>query len=175
MGQKRIFVAVPISEALQDAIWNWHQAFEDLPVRWIEGKNLHITLVPPWYENDVPAVLSKLRTVRDAGPFVLDLARVAYGPDPRSPRLIWAEGRTPSGLTALKKSIELALSVRFEERPFRLHLTLARFRPERFSNFAVRTMNENVAWREPVRTFVLMESQLLPTGADYDILEEFPL
>lgn len=75
---------------------------------------------------------------------------------------------------------------------FHLHITLARFkRGAAFSNRdrpndipssnhdrpngIPTAMQETVDWRESVNSFALMESHLLADGADYEILETFPL
>lgn len=172
--KRRIFVALPISDALQEEIVRWEQRFQKLPVRWLLGKNLHITLVPPWYEENVEGVIQKLSSViMEDKHCSLDFSRVAYGATSREPRLIWAEGGAPSQLLTLKERIESALGVEPERRSFKLHLTLARFRPETFSSFPLKELNESVAWHQSCDSFVLMESHLSRAGADYEILKSF--
>lgn len=173
MKKRRLFVAVPISKRLQDEIVEWEQQWQKLPVRWLAGKNLHITLVPPWYEKDVENVkrqLTRASLVTRRSTCVMKFDRVTYGPDPRHPRLIWAQGQAPQALVQLKERIEAALQVKPERRAFRLHLTIARFRPETFSSFSTKTLNEKVIWRDTVLSFVLMESHLSRGGADYEVL-----
>lgn len=62
-----------------------------------------------------------------------------------------------------------------EMRPFRLHLTLARFKGETFFSFPIKKLDEAVQWQSPISSFLLMESHLMKTGADYDVLKEFLL
>lgn len=172
--KRRMFVALPIEKQLQDQILAWEHQFKRLPVRWLTGKNLHITLVPPWYTDDVDSVIKKLREAEHStGVFDIAFSRVAYGPTMREPRLIWAEGGTAPQLLALKEVIEKALDREPEKRLFKLHLTLARFRPETFTSFPVKTLDENVLWRQRCERFALMESHLSRTGADYEIIESF--
>lgn len=174
--KRRIFVALPIERQLQDEILAWEHQFKKLSVRWLTGKNLHITLVPPWYADDVEAVIKKLRKAKHlVGLFDIAFSRVAYGPTTREARLIWAEGETPHELPALKASIEKVLDAESEKRSFRLHLTLARFRPETFSSFSIKTLDEKVSWSQSCNRFVLMESHLSRTGADYEIIKSFDL
>lgn len=179
--KRRIFVAIKISEALEETIEEWKKEFAGRQafarsamngIRWLNGKNLHITLIPPWYEGDIKNQIVKIKTVQ-ARPFEISFARVAYGPDPRRPRLIWAEGETPRELLYLKASAEDTFGTQPERRPFLLHLTLARFRPEDFPQFSIQKLDEPVSWRDEVRSIVLMESRLSPSGADYDVLGEF--
>lgn len=172
---KRLFVALLISKTLQEEILRSEMAYVKLPVRWLTGKNLHVTLIPPWHaadDTETRELLAEMERVPE--PLALSFHRVTFGPDPHAPRLIWAEGNAPPELLALKTAIETALGVKPEYRPFRLHLTLARFREEDFSSFPVRELDERVAWRDTVRSFVLMESHLTRGGADYEILAEFP-
>jgi len=100
----RVFVAIPVSPALQNEIAKWCESLlhsqpsfakaTEGAMRWLSGKNLHVTLVPPWEEEParVPEVLTHLReavgVLRE--PLVLSFSRVRFGPDPRRPRLIWA-------------------------------------------------------------------------------------
>ncbi|HEY4519230.1 MAG TPA: 2'-5' RNA ligase family protein [Candidatus Paceibacterota bacterium] len=39
------------------------------PVRWVNGENLHITLMPPWHEKNVDAIISALEKLE--GKFAL--------------------------------------------------------------------------------------------------------
>jgi 2'-5' RNA ligase len=145
-------------------------------VRWVKPKNLHITLVPPWYEENIKQIKEVLGSIRDTfGPFEIIFERITYGPDPRRPRLIWAEGEASLEIRNLKLEIERALNQKPEERPFKLHLTIARFRPETFSSFPIKKLDEKVFWRDEVKSFVIMESHLSPEGADYEVLEEIRL
>jgi 2'-5' RNA ligase len=168
---KRIFIAISISPALQEIILQWENNLSNLPVRWLKGKNLHITIIPPWYESDVDSVIKKLKSMEGkTGAIELTFQRVTYGPDTLYPRLLWGEGKTPPQLPILRNEMSKKLGQKEEKRPFLLHLTLARFRPEDFRNFPVKTLDETVSWKETVRSLVLMESKLSPAGAEYEPL-----
>jgi len=172
---KRIFVALAVGEDLRRAAAAWENNNRHLPVRWLEGKNLHVTLVPPWREEDIDNVKDRLRMVMPTNPFIMDFNSVRFGPTTRNPRLIWAEGETPQDLIVLKKEIERALGKEPAEQAFLMHLTLARFKPEDFGRFPVKSLNDQISWQEHVSGFVLMETHLSPRGADYEILESFSL
>ena len=66
---KRIFVALGVLEELQKEISLWQKKRADWPVRWVNGENLHITLVPPWHEKNVDAIISALEKLE--GKFAL--------------------------------------------------------------------------------------------------------
>lgn len=184
MIKKRIFFAVSVSEDLQKEILKWQKKYlgsqpsfakaTEGKIRWLAGKNLHITLIPPWYTGDVESVIKKLKNL-EIKSFNIEFNRVTYGPDPKRPRLIWAEDKAPKGILELKSRLEEILDKKPEKRPFTLHLTIARFRPETFSSFSIQQLDERVLWQEKVNSFVLMEAHLSPKGADYEILETFNL
>jgi 2'-5' RNA ligase len=171
--KKRIFVAVKISPELQEAILEWERNYNRLPVRWLAGKNLHVTLVPPREENDenIEKTKSVLKTFEGKiGQFEIEFNKVEYGPHSQEPRLIWAEGKSPKILVDFKEKLELLLDHKSDYRPWLMHLTLARFHPKDFVRFPIKNLDEKVHWLETVNSFVLMESRLLPDGAEYKIL-----
>ncbi|MEW6610245.1 MAG: RNA 2',3'-cyclic phosphodiesterase [Patescibacteria group bacterium] len=172
----RVFLAIPISLSLQNEVTTWERNFQNLPVRWLKGKNLHITLIPPWETNDIVNIVTLLNGLKSSvGKIELQFTSVTFGPNPREPRLILAEGETMNQLSEIRSQLYETLKFPPESRFFKLHLTLARFRPENFSTFPMQTLNETVDWHDTATSFVLMESHLLPTGAEYKILSSYPL
>lgn len=184
----RVFVALPISRELQNEILEWEKKFKSLAVRWLEGKNLHITLVPPFYadEEEVEKLKNILEKITGFGAFPIEFSRVTFGPEARRPRLIWAEGETSQELLNLRErtievlrstdpKLQMHANLRREKRPLKLHLTLARFRPESFSSFGIQTLNEKVEWVEKVQKIALFESTLSRDGASYQIISSRPL
>lgn len=180
----RVFVGLSISEKLQQEILDWEKGFLNLPVRWLKEKNLHITLVPPWYvdstsspqEENLERIKNQLQIVAGSGLFEIDFSKVTFGPDPRQPRLIWAAGETPKELLNLRQRIHQVLNREEEKRPFRrVHLTLARFRPETLSSFPIKELNEKVDWRDKADRVVLFESILSREGADYKVISKISL
>lgn len=172
-----------MSEKLQREIIEWEKQFSDLPVRWLVGKNLHITLVPPWYEENLEKIEKLLKQVKSSGSIDLKFERVTFGPDPRRPRLIWAEGEVPPKLLALQQKLQEILEKEPEngfdrlttKRPLTLHLTLARFRPESFSSFEIQELKERIDWREEASRVALFNSMLSREGANYQIIRSVPI
>lgn len=56
----RVFIGVKASKQLQKKVRGWRKIHAGLPVRWIKEHNLHLTLVPPWYEDDIEKAKKKL-------------------------------------------------------------------------------------------------------------------
>ena len=170
-----IFVA-SLSASLQERILKWEKGFKFLPVRWLSGKNLHLTIVPPWYEDDIEGSRDKLRDL--AGKFRqmdLNFTQVEFGPTMRQPRLIWVRGEVNKELIALKEAVDRAFKKNSPKRQFIPHFTLARFRSEDFVDFKIKELDETVFWINKASSIVIMQAHLSPKGADYEIIEAINL
>lgn len=173
---KRIFIALPISEELKKWVSDWQNRHSDLPVRWIKEKNLHITIVPPWYTDNLNLVARQLEKIKNKfGQIELHFDKICIGPTSKNPRMIWLEGETPEILPKLKTHLEAVLGLKPEKRDFLLHLTIARFNPRDFHKFPLDPINEKISWDEKISSLVLMGSRLLPQGAEYEIIASIPL
>jgi 2'-5' RNA ligase len=169
----RIFIGLPIGKNLQDKILKFEKKFKNLPVRWISPHNLHITLVPPWYENNIEEVKEKLKSFNLGKSFKISFYKVEYGPSKKFPRLIWAVGDAPKELLILRQNLLNILSQKPEQRDFKLHLTLARFNFN--PKIKLPEINESIYWEDEIKEVVLFRSHLLKTGAEYEILEKIKL
>ncbi len=206
----RIFVGIPLSEELRGRVLEWegqhrfdlsalrlHSGHLPSPgekgntVRWVEPKNLHVTLVPPLdfarglRPSDIEGIIKKLETVKHQ-PFEIRFDKISFGPNVREPRMVWASGNAGEEIKKLKKLIEIALSGIVDNsrgRAFYQHVTLARIKNPHPPLDASRHLLpggeggniQAVDWRMKVEKFVLYESHLLPQGADYEVLAEFLL
>lgn len=172
---KRIFIAIKISPEIQKRAEAWKAEFSTLPVRWIFQENLHITLIPPWEEENIEEVISKIEKIQGKTSFAIKFQKITYGPNLFNPRLIWAEGESVESLIQLQKKIVKLLGLKQPDRKFKPHLTLARFRPEDYSFFPIKKLNERISWIEKVDFICLLESKLKPEGAEYTVLKIFRL
>lgn len=166
-------MGIPLGDEVKNEIEEWGKTHKDFPVRWLEKKNLHITIVAPWKEHDIPAVLEKLEALKGKFSGIhLEFKEVSFGPNERSPRLIWAFGEIPAALKDLARETHAILGQPMLDRDFLLHTTLARFRPEEFSNFKIKKLKEKVNWKMKAEKLVLFKSKLRAIGADYIPLGE---
>ena len=174
---RRVFVGIPLSDELRIEISSWRRPYKRLPVRWIDERNLHVTLVPPWYEGNIAGATMKLERLHGrVPPFDISFEAVSWGPDPRRPRLIWATGSAPPELVALKRRVDELYPERAElGRPFTLHTTLARVREEEGRSMPRQAFPAPRGWNMTVQSVVLYESKLLRGGAEYEILSEVGL
>lgn len=178
----RLFVAIDVPQRLKDAI-------EDDVVgrlrdriegaRWTRPDGRHLTL--KFLGNVAEERVSDVRDAVRAGSvrhrrFSASFSEVGGFPSLRRPRVLWIGiGEGGEAMADLAADIERELSpfgFEPEGRPFRGHLTLARFpRPHLID------LPEVVATADAfdVADVVLFQSQLHPKGARYTALEHFPL
>jgi 2'-5' RNA ligase len=177
---KRLFIAIPVKGPLLEAALAWQANHVGWPVNWLEGEAFHITVVSPWLESDVPALISKLdeftQSVLDEKisikSFAISFFKVVFGPNRFAPRLIWAEGEPAVPLLELKNRLEQALS-KPDSRFYRLHLTLARFLASDFGPAGLPDLFDRVEWKSDIDSFVLFESIMKPEGPEYIKIKEF--
>lgn len=168
-------MGLPAPEPLRNAIEGWRRGFSDLPVRWLSGSDLHLTLVPPW-QGEAEEEIEKLQTLAGASsPIDIRFQKIAFGPDPKRPRLIWAEGEYDPRLGGLRDDLRTTLKFEAEERRLFPHITLARFPEAAFADFPIKKLDEETHWTARFESFALYESHLFPGGAEYEILKEFRL
>jgi RNA 2',3'-cyclic 3'-phosphodiesterase len=168
-NMKRIFVGIPIFSPM---LLTYAPGLrKQKGMKWIAPKNLHITLVPPWDETNVESVKNALPGIYFQA-FSILFNKVTFGPSLREPRMVWAVGEAPRQILDLRLKIFGLLHKEPDKRPFKLHATLGRFKPEHFKKFAARDLDERIHWEQAVTSIVLYESRLLSQGSDYKILSE---
>lgn len=170
---KRVFIGIKMPNTIQREAFNWAKSLrEKIHVRWISGENLHVTLIPPWEEDDIGKVAERMDSVSETlASFGIEFNRVSFGPGTgRKARLIWAMGRTPRALIDLRDELERKVFGSQSLKSLKLHLTLARFRPEHFSSFKVKSIDEKIVWGCKVDSVVLYKVHLNSGGAEYEVL-----
>ncbi|MFZ5984162.1 MAG: RNA 2',3'-cyclic phosphodiesterase [Acidobacteriota bacterium] len=186
-GPLRAFLAVEIDEGVRRSLSDviQHLSPSTGRVKWVEPHQIHVTLkffaalttqarsaVEAALDEIAPSVPPIPLAVRGLGAFRSG-ARI---------RVLWAGLEDPSNrLSALQASLEQALQVRGiprEERPFRPHLTLGRFREPsaepRLEDLlrGLRTFDAGAFEADRVTLF---HSTLTPAGPRYGVLRHWPL
>ena len=178
----RLFVAVNFPAPVRRALARLSAELEalDLPVRWVEADNYHLTL--RWLgdgdERSRDTAAAVVREVAaDAEPFEAGFGALGAFPSPRRPRVIWVAVEADPRLRLLHAELERSFAQRGlgrDERSFRPHVTLGRARrdahPGAFRPFAAVPEVRGVDARFPVLSLDLMRSALGPAGARYALL-----
>lgn len=182
----RLFVAVPLPTALTD------RAAALLPaalpaVRPVRPELMHVTLAFLGWTPDeqLDAVVDATRAAA-AGhrPFELSFSTAGRFPASGRPKVVWlglGEGALPLAGLAASVTAELRRrELKFDDRPFAPHLTLARVRPEASvaEGRTIAAAVEGVAvpdLRTRVERIAVVESVLSPKGPRYTARAELPL
>lgn len=171
----RVFIGIKANQELQEKIFNWQEVRKDLSVRFIKPENLHITLIPPWYEKKINHLVNYLNSfITTLSPFELTFNRILFAPSDR-PRLIWTEGIYSPPMKKLRSELEKHLKTRKERRQLIPHITIARFKNGDFSSLKNNLETEEIKWFMKVSIITLFESRLGPKGADYFAIEDFKI
>jgi RNA 2',3'-cyclic 3'-phosphodiesterase len=175
----RAFVALELPEPTRAAIG---QVLSDLRgsiagVRWVHAEGVHLTLrFLGWSD---PEALRRLepalgRAATACPPVEAHLRGAGLFPERGAPRVLWIGVDLPDAVGTLQRACEEAAAAAgfpAEERPFRPHLTLGRFR-DRVPRPRLPPLDLGPARLDRL---VLFRSDLKPSGAVYTPLAVLPL
>ena len=176
----RLFAAVippaPVSDALE--VFVEPRRYADPELRWTRRDNWHLTLA---FFGDVPdnrldPLVEALDAVRGQ-PFRVVLDGAGAFPDPTAGRvLFWAVTDGASALSALSRRVRTAaerVGVPSDNAKHRPHLTLARRRRPAELTRWLHVVDSFPPRYFEVGSFVLVQSELRPSGANYRVLRTF--
>ena len=180
--RKRIFIAINLPEDIKKKLTNYQNKWQELPVKYTNKENLHITLIFLGYINDEELVkicnITKKVVSRNQS-FSINLNKICYGPpNKKPPRMIWVQGEKIQELTNLNQDLEKSLINSNEKKVFSPHITLGRLKQWEFRQIEqekIPEINEEISLNFEVNSIEVMESQLKPSGSKYTILESLPL
>lgn len=183
----RAFIAIELPPEVKTELTKRQHGLKraGLNARWVRAENIHLTL-KFLGEIDPEAVAAASTAMKAAGeshrPFTLAASGVGVFPSIRKARVLWAglsEG-VPE-LIDLQQDLDVALAAdgfEREQRPFRGHLTMARFRksvhPAKLET-ALREAAGELFGQWTVEELVLFRSELTPAGPIYTRLAAGPL
>jgi len=180
----RAFIAIDLPERIRAELRRRQASLRSASheARWAQPEGIHLTLkflgeISDGQARDVSECLKKLERF---DPLSIKLKGFGFFPDARRPRVFWVGVEESIGLSRLAEQVDEALGgIGFarEERAFRPHLTLARFRAPQ-AQPALQTLVGQQGEQElgsfEVSEFFLYESKLSPHGAEYRKVERFP-
>lgn len=152
------------------------------PAAWSPPANLHVTtkFIGSWPEERLGELKTALSAIPGRPAIPIHVHRLVFFPNPHAPHALTCGVEAP-GLDALAKDTDAAtaaLGIASEERPYKPHLTLARFK----GRGNLQPLREVIAALPSLdfgdcqaTSFFLYESKTQPTGSVYTKLSEFPL
>ena len=188
MSEKiRSFIAIEIPENIRKDINRYIQELQKHApkLKWVKPESLHITLKflgeqDPQRIEQAIVNLTKLGNNLDG--FDLSIKNFGAFPNEKRPKVLWL------GLEAIPRESFFGLFNRIEDtlegigfereqRKFSPHLTLARIKyPDNFSGlFEFVAKNPFETHTFSVDGFVLMRSFLKQSGAEYKVIQKYPL
>mgnify|MGYP003565590313 CR=1 FL=1 len=192
MQEVRAFIAIKLPEAIIQRLADQIQNIKDLVphgvVRWVRKENLHLTL--KFLGNATPTDIGNISAsmqflAEEYTAFDLEITSFGCFPKIKYPRTLWIDIREPSGaLQKLQSAIEDSLEGHGfprEQRRFHPHLTIGRVnrnvqRTDRLElGQCLAEVKVGYIGTVHVRDFVLMKSDLRPSGAVYSQLSSVSL
>jgi len=185
----RCFIAIHLTPEVQKLIADYIFKLKTYSsdVRWIRVDNIHLTLkfLGEINFSRVEQVKQSLYQISEQfSQFDLNISGSGCFPDKKRPRIFWLgmEQGKENPLFAIHQWIEdqlHILTIEKEKRRFSPHLTLGRVRarqPVDFSDlFTFIENNPFAPIKFSVQYIYLMKSNLKPTGAEYQVIEKYPL
>ncbi|HEY7242805.1 MAG TPA: RNA 2',3'-cyclic phosphodiesterase [Xanthobacteraceae bacterium] len=182
----RIFVGVRIATAITAELRQRAGSLRWSGIRFLAPADVHLTLVPPWDEHSLPEAIDKLNRVTSGfSALSLTFQHLGYGPQPRQPRLLWAECAANADITKLRAALLQAYG-QADGQPFRPHVTLARIRRNGRAIAREHPIDQFLCLSQPVTSIELFRSpargetgyQVLasaPLGAGLDVNQSAPV
>jgi 2'-5' RNA ligase len=180
----RAFIAIDLPESVRTALRRTQASLRSaaLGARWTQPEEIHLTLkfLGEISDAKVKEVSESLKNLSRFEGFVIGLKGFGFFPDARRPTVLWAGVEAPASLGHLAQQVEEAMrKIGFarEERIFRPHLTLARFRvpqPQPALQALLKQQGEQELANFEVSEFFLFESKLLPQAAEHRKVQRFP-
>jgi len=177
----RLFVAINIPEEIRAAFAALLKEFCGIApqAKWVRPENLHVTM--KFLGETNPAKLEVLQgalaSIRSDQPAKLEFRGLGFFPNEKRLRVFWAGMEASPNLKTLAADIDQSvhrLGFPLEERPFRPHLTLARFQPPGAAPKlleAIRARDTESFGSFATADFRLIESKLKSTGAEYTTVQ----
>jgi RNA 2',3'-cyclic 3'-phosphodiesterase len=180
----RAFIAIELPESVRQMLRREQGRFREVcpDARWTRPEGIHLTLkflgeISSQQEAQVKRALAQMERFEK---FTVRVQGFGFFPDARRPRVFWAGLDAPTDLARLAAQVESVMApLGFppENRAFRPHLTLARFkitRPQPKLQALVAVPGNPLLGTFEVSELFLWESQLLPGGAEYHKVARFP-
>jgi len=185
---KRLFFAVELApelrlrmKALQDELAPALKA-KNLDIKWVGPETMHITLrfLGATSDDRVAPLLEAVQRALEGQPaFEIELDGLGAFPSDVEASVLWVglpdpDRRLSSLASQVEKSVE-RLAIEAEQRAFRAHLTLGRFKKAAAIPELLQESGDRRFGKVLIREVVLFESLTKPEGAEYRVVGRLPL
>lgn len=179
--QKRLFLAISLPEDVKKRLFRFvEKEYRNLPVKWVQRENLHITLIFLGYtpEEKIPEICEAIgEKLAGVSSFELEFQNFQVGPNKEAKKMIWAAGEKSGELAELKYRLDKALGAYIpEKKEFRPHITLGRIIKREWGKISPEPeVEKKFTFSVPVGSVELFESKFEKGKRVYYVLESFSL
>uniref|UniRef100_A0A7V3ZTX3 RNA 2',3'-cyclic phosphodiesterase n=1 Tax=candidate division WOR-3 bacterium TaxID=2052148 RepID=A0A7V3ZTX3_UNCW3 len=182
MAEIRSFIALEIPQEIKAEIYQHIENFkkDNLPVKWVEKENLHITLIFLG-ERDL-TFLAKVKEIlknmaKGFKSFPTNLKDFGFFPNAKKPRVFWIGIEKNKDLIVqiaekLKENLK-NIGFKPEEREFSPHLTIGRFRESLNCEKYLSLKYQSKEFL--INKITLFKSILTSKGPIYEVIESYDL
>jgi len=185
----RLFAAIDLDDRGRESVAAEQQRLKrafggaDRSLKWVAAEQLHVTLVFAGSVDDVraAAIVETMREAIPAPSFTMVFEGIGVFPPRGAPNVLWlGVGAGADDAVAIQSAVATRLErhgIARERRPYRPHLTLARWRASRPADRRLVEGAEHgreIA-RVRVTSVTLFQSQLSSAGSKYTVLAQSPL
>lgn len=182
----RCFIAIELPDPVKSCLAQLQDELKKCKadIRWVNPDNVHLTLkfLGNIKEEMLQTIINGMKKVcSSSNPFNLEIIGIGMFPNTKSPRVLWLGVENNSFIMSLQAGIEKEMEkagFKQEERKFKAHLTIGRFR----SSSGKEDIFKSVSTHEKdsfgiinVNSMSLMKSDLNPDGARHSRIAEIPL
>ena len=183
-NEKRVFIGIPVGCKIKSILSIVKSAVNCNPIhiKWIPPENIHLTLsfLGNIRVENIPHLIESLEKKITSNDFQLTITGTGVFPSSKSPKVLWLG--ISKGLDELiLLQIQVEKSVRefkdnYENNTFTPHISIARIRMLH-TKIDVLPFLSSVYFPIDldVNSISMYESKLLPEGAQYSIINTFPL
>jgi len=182
--EKRVFIGIPIGHKIKSILPSLKSTVHcsrDVII-WIPPDNIHLTLcfLGNISDQDIPHISQTLENCITSKYFKIKIESTGVFPSVNYPKILWIGiGKGADEVTLLQQEIERSVR-KFKDisrkEKFKPHITIARIRRSHLKIDVLPFLNTVYSPIElDINSICLYESILLPEGARYTVLTEFPL
>ena len=183
-NEKRVFIGIPIGCKIKSILPIVKSAVNCNPncIKWIPPENIHLTLsfLGNIRVKDIPPLIESLEKKITSNDFQLTITGTGVFPSSKSPKVLWLGiSKGIVELTLLQSQVEKSVREfkdNYENNTFTPHISIARIKNGSRKIDVLPFLNSvYFPIGLDVNSISMYESKLLPEGAQYTVINTFPL